>query len=143
MGYQVILGSPGTGKTTRLLECVRSEWERGVPMAEVAIMAFTRAARGEVLERLCAQHECLGKADLQWVCTIHSAAYRLLERPRLLLAEKLTEFARRYGYQLTGIEELDVDDAPGVPAVRTEADRALAVYQWGRNRRIAGLLTYA
>ena len=57
MDCHVILGSPGTGKTTRLLEYVRSELARGVPMADVAIMAsnlpqYSRAIISEVVQRV-------------------------------------------------------------------------------------------
>lgn len=42
-----VMSGNGTGKTTRLLDLLQVDLDRGVPVAQVAFVSFTRAARQE------------------------------------------------------------------------------------------------
>jgi DNA helicase-2/ATP-dependent DNA helicase PcrA len=72
----VFFGSPGTGKTTTLLNCVDTELGKGIPYIEIGYMAYTRAARREAIER--AFKRGADPRDLMWFRTIHSTCSRLL-----------------------------------------------------------------
>ena len=52
---QIILGPPGTGKTTSLLNIVEDALSRGIPPERIAYLAFTRKAAYEAQERAMAQ----------------------------------------------------------------------------------------
>jgi len=48
----LVLGPPGTGKTTRLLNLLHAELERGTSVEQIAFVSFTRAARQEACARV-------------------------------------------------------------------------------------------
>jgi superfamily I DNA/RNA helicase len=130
--WRLIVGPPGTGKTTALLRVLREELDRGVPPDRIAFWSFTRAARLEALGRV---HVELGLSedDMPWLRTVHSTAYRLLHvRPeRLMLDERWQEFGKKHGYTLSSIYAEDLAEPPR----RTDADTMRYVLGWGRCRR--------
>jgi len=73
-----IYGSPGTGKTTRILKEIT---QSGIPLDRVAFVSFTRKAVREARERLA------GDADLSHWRTLHSLCYHLLGMKQKDLAE--------------------------------------------------------
>jgi len=50
---EIILGPPGTGKTTNLITRVAKLLEEGVPANRIAFLAFTRKAAQEAVTRAC------------------------------------------------------------------------------------------
>ena len=71
---KIILGPPGTGKTTKLLGLVESYLERGVEPDRIGYFAFTRRAANEAVERACLRFN-LSKKDLPYFRTLHSLAF--------------------------------------------------------------------
>ena len=49
--YNVVLGPPGTGKTTYLLDKVEEYFEKGTPPEKLGYLAFTKKAANEALAR--------------------------------------------------------------------------------------------
>jgi superfamily I DNA/RNA helicase len=70
---KVILGGPGTGKTTYLLELVNSYLRNGVPPEKIAITSFTKSAIKEVIERSGIDPE-----RAPYFKTLHSLAFSQL-----------------------------------------------------------------
>ena len=50
-----ILGPPGTGKTTRLLNYAKTFLKLGTPIDKIGYFAFTKKAAGEAKERMLDQ----------------------------------------------------------------------------------------
>lgn len=72
---KMILGGPGTGKTTRLMSVVQDALEEGIAPNEIAFVSFTNKAALEAKERAIEQFE-FDSGDLPYFRTIHSLCYR-------------------------------------------------------------------
>jgi superfamily I DNA/RNA helicase len=72
---RVLLGPPGTGKTTTLLNRIEALMQSGVAPDEIAFVSFTKAACNEARERACARFN-LDEEDLPYFRTIHSMAFK-------------------------------------------------------------------
>lgn len=131
MRQTLVLGGPGAGKTTRLLQVMERHLEAGVPPGRIAFVTFTRAAAGEARTRA---RERFGFTDDDLVNfrTLHSLAFRELgmRRADVLAEEHLSELA-----EITG--ELgtrgDGDDAPASPD--RQADALLTIDHYARTTR--------
>jgi superfamily I DNA/RNA helicase/RecB family exonuclease len=82
-GPAVVVGAPGTGKTTTLVEAVVARVERdGIPPDGVLVLAASRTAAGALRDRICAR---LGRTVREPLArTAHSYAFGLLRRARVL-----------------------------------------------------------
>lgn len=92
--YNIILGPPGTGKTTRLLTLVEQYMESGVSPERIGYFAFTRAAAHEAMNRAMHRFKITGK-DLPYFKTLHSLAYAQLGigRSQILAQDHYAEVA--------------------------------------------------
>lgn len=100
---QIVLGPPGTGKTTTMIRRVEEALARGAAPDRVGYFAFTRKAANEALGRACEKFE-LTREDLPYFSTIHSMCFRQLgmRRSDVLEGERLAEFARYAGIKASG-----------------------------------------
>lgn len=136
-GWRLILGPPGTGKTTALLRYM--EREMGVLAAsDLAFVSFTRSARLEAKQRAARAFKC-GPDELTWFRTIHSTAFRLLglKAGNLLTNKDWTEFSKKHGYDFSSMREFREDDDSVDVVLGTADDTLLATLNWGRNRCLA------
>ena len=70
----IILGPPGTGKTTRLLTLVEEFLEKGIAPDRIGYFSFTRQAALEAISRAAIRFR-LSEKDLPYFRTLHSLAY--------------------------------------------------------------------
>jgi DNA helicase-2/ATP-dependent DNA helicase PcrA len=77
MNVKLVLGGPGAGKTTRLLEILDEEFTRGLQPSEVAFVSFTKKAVETAKER-ASEKFGIKKKDLLYFRTIHSIGFREL-----------------------------------------------------------------
>lgn len=101
---KLVLGGPGCGKTTRLLEIVAEEMSHGVPANMIAFVTFTKTAAIEAKERAARLFGLDPEHDLPWFRTIHSLAYSRLatQRDEMMDRRDWREFSGVVGEYLTG-----------------------------------------
>ena len=124
----LLLGPPGTGKTTRLLREMESRLKSGTSPARIAFVSFTRAAIKDAKDRACAQFN-FTYDDLPLMRTLHSLAFYLLglRRSDVFGREALQDLADLTGEELTGKLELDA------PTLGERGDALLALDQYARS----------
>jgi len=73
-----VLGPPGTGKTTTLLNYVQTEMET-VPIDRIGYFSFTRKAANEARDRAIEKFG-LDKKSFKWFSTLHSCGYHSINQ---------------------------------------------------------------
>ena len=76
-GPLLVLGAPGTGKTTTIVEAVAARVGSGVPAEAILVLAFGRRAAASLRDRIAAR---IGGGALPLVTTFHGFAYALVRR---------------------------------------------------------------
>lgn len=102
MNPEIILGPPGTGKTTTLLGMVEEELDRGTPPEEIGFVSFTRRAATEARDR-AREKFGLDKDRFTWFRTLHSLCFRALGMTSgdVFEGEQVMEFADWIGIPVT------------------------------------------
>lgn len=105
---EIVLGPPGTGKTTTLIGYVEQELAAGTPPDRIAYITFTRKAAEEAQTRMMAKFK-LSKRDLPYFRTIHSLAMQWVgvQSSQVLDKDKLKQFADWIGEKITGSISLE------------------------------------
>lgn len=100
---EIVLGPPGTGKTTRLLRIVDEALSAGVPPDRIGYVSFTRKAAEEAVSRACEKFS-RDRGDFPYFRTLHSLCYRYLglKSSDVLTGGQLQEFADYAGVRVTG-----------------------------------------
>ena len=98
-----ILGPPGTGKTTKLLNYVRTLVKFGVPLHRIGYFAFTKKAAGEAKGRMLDKHPELEDKDLPYFQTLHSFAFNLLgmKKSNVMQNEDYAAIGREVGIEVS------------------------------------------
>ena len=114
---QIILGPPGTGKTTTLLNIVEASLKRGVPPERIAYLAFTRKAASEAQERAMVQFGF--DADrFPYFRTLHSLAFKTLglQRDEVMTDNHYRKLGKAIGVEFKGIydENLGIHTGDGL-----------------------------
>lgn len=104
----VVIGPPGTGKTTAMTRFTEQWFNRGIDSREIAYLAYTKAAANEAAERIMGSQEEGGDQLAQqfpYFRTIHSLAYRGLTREfpdmRLMTTADMKRFSEWSSFEGT------------------------------------------
>lgn len=100
---EIVLGPPGTGKTTTLLGYVEDALARGVPSDQIGYLSFTRRAASEAASR-ASKRFSRDPDDFPYFRTIHSLCFRFLglSGADVMERQKLQEFAEEAGVRING-----------------------------------------
>lgn len=105
---EILLGPPGTGKTTSLIGLVEEEMARGVPPDRVAYISFTKRAAEEARGRAMAKFALTSK-QLPWFRTIHSLCFYALglTSSEVFEGKKAAEFGDWIGVPMSAHFQMD------------------------------------
>lgn len=127
--WNIILGPPGTGKTTTLLKLIEKELENGTSPDRIGYFTFTKKASAEGRERAMAKFE-LTPPQLPYFRTLHSFAFLQLglAKEDVMSKEHYKEFGESLGLRLTGTMSLD----EGTMMSLTKDDRLMFIENLAR-----------
>ena len=95
----IILGPPGTGKTTTLLNLVDQFIQQGVRPKQIGYFSFTRKAAREAATRAAEKFGLDVENDLENFRTLHSFAFKRLAmtKEKMMTSEDYKEFGKLVG----------------------------------------------
>lgn len=130
---RLILGPPGTGKTTRLLGIVEEELKTVAPN-RIAYCSFTKQAVTEAMARACHKFN-YKETDLPYFRTLHSICFLLLglTRKEVMSKAHYDELGESIGYHFSNSQDVIEE---GVAASTTDGDKLLFLVGLARNRRV-------
>ena len=97
----IILGPPGTGKTTKLLNICKEKKEAGVPWEKIGFFSFSQKAAYEAKDRAREKFQA-SREDLMHFRTFHSFAFRNLpiDQNNLFKKKNWKELSSLVGWDL-------------------------------------------
>ena len=115
---KLIIGPPGTGKTTRLLDILEEEVKQTDPR-RVAFCSFTKKAVIEAVERVKARFS-FKDSDLPYFRTLHSLGFAMMnfKRSEVMQTSDFTKIGNHLGLKFTSCY-----DSADVIAGRNPGDR--------------------
>lgn len=130
----IILGPPGTGKTTKLIQIMEEEMANGIQPTRIAFCSFTKKATDEARDRAKEKFGFTEK-DLPYFRTFHSLAFRELglNRGRVFTWKHRDEVAKVLGLRFS---RGDQSEEGGMPSGHFNGDRYAFLNSFAKARCI-------
>jgi DNA helicase-2/ATP-dependent DNA helicase PcrA len=127
----LVLGGPGCGKTTALLNIVDSLFENGTPSHRIGYFTFTRKAAQEAMER-CSEKFGIHPDDLPYFSTLHSFAFNqlALTPQEIMSVQNYKEFGAHIGMEVTRTPESE--EGSMFRGSRIQGDKYLSLLSFAR-----------
>lgn len=108
MSTTIVIGPPGTGKTTNLLNRVQGLITRGTPPESIGFISFTKKAVDEAKERAIKQFH-LAENQFPYFRTIHSLCFLQLglRRVQVMQWNHYKKLGESLGMRIVGIRQTD------------------------------------
>jgi DNA helicase-2/ATP-dependent DNA helicase PcrA len=105
---EIVLGPPGTGKTTELLSRVEASLANGTDPERIAYVTFTKRGANEAIERAMAKFN-LSRNKLRYFRTLHSLCFQAagLSNGDVFEGKKVVEFGDWLGIKLSESVSMD------------------------------------
>ena len=129
----IIIGPPGTGKTSTLLSLVEEKITEGVLPEKIGYFAFTNRAANEAKERAYERFNYENN-DLPWFRTLHSLSFQSLglSRSQVFNDEQRKDFGKLMGLEVSGSSTFE----EGSFAFSKKGDQILGLIEVARVRGI-------
>jgi superfamily I DNA/RNA helicase len=126
---RLLLGPPGTGKTTSLLNMIDDDLGRGLRPEEIGFVSFTKKAVSEAMGRACTKFS-IKPANLPNFKTIHALCFNKLGlcKADVVGDEHLKEFGELIGHQFSGA----LTEQEGYPQGASDGDQMLFLDNFAR-----------
>lgn len=132
---KMILGPPGTGKTTRLIQIVEELISKAVLPQQIGFVSFTKKAANEARTRAMSKFGL--KADaLPYFSTLHSLAFRFMNlEPRVVMGwGNYIDICKMLGLTITSQK---ITEEGQFNTVHTKGDRLFFMENFARSSKIS------
>lgn len=135
MNRTLIIGGPGTGKTSTLIDLVKDRLDVGVEPERIAFCSFTRQASYGARDRAC-QALSLHEDRFPFFRTLHSLVFRALGMTPsdVMSRDDYRALGDMLGYPISA--EFDVLEGPAI-SNKNVGSVMLAIAEFSRNARIS------